>query len=168
MMLHIASSSSQSSATNVEQKDIQPNAIDLKIAKVFKIHSSLFTISEETKKHRVTTEIEPIDSHWLLYPGHYEVVMENQVKIENDEAGWLIARSTLNRNGVFITSGLYDSGFHGAAAGVMHVTCGPVSIEKGTRVAQFLLFKASSLGVYDGDYGINVDGTIKQMELKYT
>ena len=40
--------------------------------------------------------------------------MENIVSIEEGYAGFVITRSTLNRNGVFITSGLYDSGYHGA------------------------------------------------------
>lgn len=168
MMLHIGSGNCKSSITDVDDEDIQPNAVDLKIAKVFRIHSSLFTLSKTQKSHRVTVEIEPTEGGWLLEPGQYEVVMENTVNIAEGEAGWLVARSTLNRNGVFITSGLYDAGFRGKAAGVMHVTCGPVALEKGSRVAQFLLFKAESVKMYDGDYGFNGDGTAKAMEQKYT
>lgn len=166
-MLHITSSDTKSTITNVDEKDIQPNAVDLKVAKVFSIHSSVFSIDEEHKNHRVTTEIEPTDGEWFLSEGSYEVVMENVVNIGEGEAGWLIARSTLNRNGVFITSGLYDSGFNGAVAGVMHVTCGPMRFKVGTRLAQFLLFKSDSVKMYNGDYGLNADGTAKAMESKY-
>lgn len=167
-MLHIFTDSCTSSITDIDPEDIQPNAVDLKIDRIFKIESSLFTISKNTKRHRVTTEIEPTDYGWLIDPGHYEVVMKNKVSIAEGEAGWLVARSTLNRNGVFITSGLYDSGFNGQAAGVMHVTCGPISIEKGARVAQFLLFSAEAAKMYDGDYGITKDGVVRDMETKYT
>ena len=65
----------------------------------------------------------------------------------------MITRSTLNRNGVFITSGLYDSGYNGVVAGVLHVNVGPMKVKVGTRVAQFLLFKAEALHAYNGDYG---------------
>jgi deoxycytidine triphosphate deaminase len=79
--------------------------------------------------------------------------MENEITVGADEAGWVVPRSSLNRNGVFITSGLYDSGYTGVMAGVMHVECGPVRIQKGTRVAQFVLFKAEALSNYNGSYG---------------
>ena len=68
--------------------------------------------------------------------------------------GWLIARSTLNRNGIFITSGLYDSGFENYIGGVMHVRCGPATIEKGARIAQFIFVEAETVRMYDGEYNV--------------
>ena len=88
--------------------------------------------------------------------------MENIITIGEGEAGWVITRSTLNRNGVFITSGLYDSGYCGVMAGALHVNVGPMKIKRGTRVGQFLLFKSETLKLYDGDYGAN-----KQHDVKY-
>lgn len=170
MMIHIASGKNKTTSTNVHLDDIQPNAIDLRVARVFKITNTLFSISETNKQHRKTRECEPLlndNRSWYLDPGQYEVVMDNQVVVGEGEAGFLIARSTLNRNGVFITSGLYDSGFAGALAGVMHVTAGPMVLDKGTRIAQFLLFKAETLHQYKGDYGLNSDGTPREMEKKY-
>lgn len=149
-------SNSKSAISNVDQKDIQPNALDLKLGKVFKISNSVFEITDEYKAHRVTQEVQPDeDGFFNLSVGDYEVVMENTITIGQHEAGWVITRSTLNRNGVFITSGLYDSGYSGVMAGCMHVTCGPARIKKGTRVGQFLLFDAEMLHLYDGDYGNN-------------
>ena len=89
--------------------------------------------------------------------------MENIITVGEGEAGWVITRSTLNRNGVFITSGLYDSGYNGVMAGAMHISCGPMFIKRGTRVGQFLLFKSETLKLYDGDYGLN-----KEHDQKYT
>jgi deoxycytidine triphosphate deaminase len=83
--------------------------------------------------------------------------MENIINVGEGEAGWVITRSTLNRNGLFITSGLYDSGYHGVMAGVLHVTVGPAKIKKGTRIGQYLSFNAESLKLYDGSYGIGKD-----------
>lgn len=153
-MIHIASKETSSSVTAVQSQDVQPNAIDLRLKKVFVIQPDVFVIDEQHKKHRSTHEVsaDP-DGYFNLQPGKYEVVMENEVSIGEGEAGWVITRSTLNRNGVFITSGLYDSGYVGVVAGVMHVNVGPMKVQQGTRVAQFLLFKAEALHSYDGDYG---------------
>ena len=154
-MIHILGEKSYSKLTAVQDGDSQPNAIDLRLGKVFAINNSLFELSEEGKRHRGTTEITPVLDWYYLEEGTYEVVMENLVTVGADEAGWVITRSTLNRNGVFITSGLYDSGYNGVMAGAMHVRGGPVRIQKGTRVAQFLLFKAEALTLYNGSYGLN-------------
>ena len=163
-MKHVMGSNSRSALTNVYDGDSQPNAVDLRLGKVFKIRDEIFEISNEHKKHRGTEyEVLPDDEgYYFLEPGHYEVVMDNIIRVGENEAGWVITRSTLNRNGLFITSGLYDSGYHGAMAGVLHVMVGPAKIKKGTRIGQYLSFDAESLSMYDGDYGIN-----KQHDKKY-
>jgi deoxycytidine triphosphate deaminase len=133
------------------------------LGKVFKIKNETFALSEDYKVHRGSEELLPNEvGFWTLEPGTYEVVMENIIEIGEGEAGWVITRSTLNRNGVFLTSGLYDSGYHGVMAGAMHVTTGPLTIRKNTRIGQFLLFRAESLHKYDGSYGLN-----KEHDKKY-
>ena len=87
---------------------------------------------------------------------------KNIVTIAEGEAGFVITRSTLNRNGVYLTSGLYDSGYQGIMAGALHVTSGPFKVKEGTRLGQFLLFEAESLSLYDGDYGLD-----KEHDKKY-
>ena len=156
---------SRSSLSGVVDGDSQPNAVDLRLGKVFSINSAdLFEVSNEHKKHRGTFElhVDP-QGYFNLAPGHYEVVMENIITVGEDEAGWVITRSTLNRNGCFLTSGLYDSGYNGVMAGVLHVTVGQARIKKGTRIGQYLSFNAESLHLYDGDYGIS-----KSHDKKYT
>ena len=157
-MKHIMGSLSRSNLTNVEQGDIQPNAVDLRLGKVFRIKPDLFQISNDEKRHRGTDELKPDHlGYYTLEPGHYEVVMENVIHVGENEAGWVITRSTFNRNGCFLTSGLYDAGYHGVMAGVLHVTVGTARIKQGTRIGQYLSFDAESLSTYDGDYGINKD-----------
>ncbi len=154
-MIHISGHHSKSTLTNVRENDNQPNAVDLRLDKVFVIAKNNFVISEDEKQHRGTIEWIPDEEGWFtLSEGTYEVVMENIIHVGPDEAGWVITRSTLNRNGVFITSGLYDSGYHGVMAGALHVRGGPLKIKRGTRVAQFLLFKAEALSEYNGSYGL--------------
>ena len=155
-MKHIMGPNSKSSLTEVQDGDVQPNAVDLRLARVYRINGSLFEVSNEHKKHRGSEEITPDqEGYYLLAPGSYEVVMENIINVGPNEAGWVITRSTLNRNGCFLTSGLYDSGYHGVMAGVLHVTIGPARIKQGTRIGQYLSFDSESLSSYDGDYGIN-------------
>jgi len=163
-MKHILGPKSRSELTNTKTGDSQPNAVDLRLDRVYKIDRATFEISNEHKKHRGHShEIQATrDGYFILEPGHYEVVMENIIRVGAGEAGWVITRSTLNRNGVYLTSGLYDSGYHGIMAAVLHVTCGVARIKKGTRIGQYLSFEAEALSQYDGDYGIN-----KQHDQKY-
>ncbi len=153
-MKHIMGPNSKSKLTNVQEGDVQPNAVDLRLGKVFKISQSTFKIDEKEKIHRGSYEMKPdTQGYFNLAEGHYEVIMDNMITVGENEAGWVITRSTLNRNGVFLTSGLYDTGYDGVMAGMMHVTCGPMRIQKGTRIGQYLSFNAESLHKYDGDYG---------------
>ena len=162
-MKHILGPGSRSALTAVQDGDSQPNAVDLRLAKVFKILDNVFEVSNEHKLHRGSVEIEPdSEGYYNLPTGHYEVIMENIITVGGGEAGWVITRSTLNRNGIFLTSGLYDSGYNGVMAGVMHVSCGTARIKQGTRIGQYLSFDAQSLSSYDGDYGIN-----KEHDKKY-
>jgi deoxycytidine triphosphate deaminase len=153
-MKHIMSKESTSSLTNVQPKDIQPNAVDLRVGKILSISDNDFTIDEEQKIHRGTKPVDLFeDGYWYLYPGAYEVIMDNEIEVGMGEAGFVITRSTLNRNGVYLTTGLYDTGYRGIMAGVMHVTCGRMKIKPGTRIGQYLNFDAEALHKYDGDYG---------------
>lgn len=161
-MIHIKGKS-KTELSNVQGVDVQPNAIDLRLGKIFRIKDSEFTIDEEQKIHRGSEEISlSDDGYFHLEPGSYEVIMENIINVAEGEAGFVITRSTLNRNGVFITSGLYDSGYNGVMAGVMHVNCGLMKIKPGTRIGQYLCFEAESLHKYDGDYGLS-----KEHDKKY-
>jgi len=155
-MKHIMGFNSKSTLTGVQEGDVQPNAVDLRVAKIFSINGeNLFEISNEHKKHRGGNELKPDpEGFYNLGMGHYEVIMENVIHVGTNEAGWVITRSTLNRNGCFITSGLYDSGYNGSMAGVLHVTCGQARIKQGTRIGQYLSFNAEALHSYDGDYGV--------------
>ena len=162
-MKNVGSEYCNTKLTNVQPGDVQPNAVDLRLDKVFQINTTEFVISNEEKRHRGTFELVPdSEGYFVLAPGSYEIVMENIIHVGDGEAGWVITRSTLNRNGCFITSGLYDSGYHGVMAGVLHVTTGTARIKKGTRIGQYLCFDAQMVKQYDGDYGLG-----KEHDKKY-
>jgi len=161
-MLNIGGQTCGSSLTNIKDGDTQPNAVDLRLGKIFWIDGAEFVIDEDSKKHRGSVEMFPDqDGYYTLLPGHYEVIMDNEISVAEGEAGFVITRSTLNRNGVFLTSGLYDSGYNGVMAGVMHVNVGPMKIKRGTRIGQYLNWTAESVSMYDGDYGKGKDHDTK-------
>ena len=135
-MIHISSQNSNSVLSKYTAEQVQPNAVDLRLGKVFQILDNDFTIDEDMKVHRGSEEW-PIweDGYYHLTPGTYEVIMENEIEVGQGEAGWVITR--------------YD----GVMAGVMHVNCGKMKIKPGTRIGQYLNFKAENLSSYEGDYG---------------
>ena len=139
---------------NIDDESIQPNAVDLKIDKVWEITDDEFYLGIKDKHHRKGKEIKPnsFDEFLLQANRSYQFETPHYVIIPEGYVGWLIARSTLNRNGIFITSGLYDSGFQNYVGGVMHVRGGPARIQKGARIAQFIYVEAETAGMYDGDY----------------
>lgn len=154
MLVHIATNGATSTLSEFEEEQVQPNAIDLRLDRVFKMEG-VFSIDEQEKTHRRKIEKKPtIDGYFTLNPGDYEITFKGIVSMGPDEAGYVITRSTLNRNGLFITSGLYDSGYNGSMAACLHVSGGKALIKPGTRVGQFILWKAQSVSLYDGDYGI--------------
>lgn len=155
-MKHILGSESASKLTNVQPGDSQPNAVDVRLDKVFALGGGLFCLSEEEKQHRGNYELQPNEEGFFyLEEGHsYEVVMQNIITVGEGEAGWVVSRSTLIRNGCFLTSGLYDSGYEGVIAACLHVRGGDMYVKRGTRIGQYLSFNAESLHLYDGSYGV--------------
>jgi deoxycytidine triphosphate deaminase len=74
------------------------------------------------------------------------------VEMPEGTVGWLVTRSTLNRNGVFVLSGLYDSGYKGHINGMLYNRGGPMVMEKMSRVSQFIVGSSDSFGTYSGGY----------------
>lgn len=154
-MVNIAGNNATSSMEGLTKECVQPNAVDITLGKVFRILPTTFAIDARNNKVlRQREEMIPNqEGYWELPPGDYEGVAEQAVCVGPDEAGYVIPRSTLNRAGVFLTSGLYDSGYNGVCAFCIHVGTGPMVIEKGTRVGQYITWKAEALHKYNGSYG---------------
>lgn len=152
---HPIGKNTKSEITNVTEKQIQPNAVDIRLDRLFKINNeSEFIIDETQKTHRGSVEVPTVNGYYVLLPNtSYEFLSDSDIEIGENEASSIITRSTLNRNGLFITSGLYDTGFKGTVAGVIHNNSGLAKISKGCRVGQVLIWESESLHSYDGDYG---------------
>lgn len=163
-MINVASPNSTSHLSIFEPNQVQPNAVDICVDQIFTARG-MFVLTEDYKHHRPEREEVPLESitfkdqsfqGWHLEPGYYEFLAQGVIHMGPDEAGYVIVRSSLNRNGIFITSGLYDSGYRGVMAGALHVTQ-PAILGYGTRIGQFVLFKAEALNQYDGSYGLGKD-----------
>ena len=144
-----------------EEKQVQPNAIDFTLDKLFTINeNNTFVISEEGKQMRGGGEEQPIADRgddsvkwWYLDPHKvYDGMSNIYVKVPEGVAAYLIVRSTFNRNGIFITSGLYDSGFEGHIGFALHNRSGDTKIAEGTRVGQLIFVTSDSVGKYAGGW----------------
>jgi deoxycytidine triphosphate deaminase len=171
-MLHIASDTSKSHIKGLDDKCIQPNCAEVRATKILKVDlDTPFEISEESKTMRVVNEV-PLDDEgfWNLNEGVYEVVYGlDEINIAEGEAGWFIGRSTYGRNGITLESSLFDSGFSSNfVAGRLIVRGnGGCRIKHNTRIGQFILVQSETLKLYDGSWGNNSDGTVKEHEKRY-
>ena len=150
----------------IDEKYIQPNALDFTIDRLFSINDNdPFIISDRGKTMRGGNEIIPttysdpadgipweglfwnVESHKV-----YDAMSNFHVKVPDDVAVMLIIRSTFNRNGLFLTSGLYDTGFDGSVGFAIPNRSGVARIAPGTRVGQIMFMDADSAGKYAGQY----------------
>lgn len=139
---------------------ISPNAIDITLDRVFDLKTTTsLVLSEDTKLMRETQEIFPtahrhgLSDLFAIPTGCIDIMSDFHVTVPAGVAAFLIVRSTLNRNGLFVTSGLYDQGFNNYVGFVLRNE-GPIAfIAPHTRVAQLVFVAAEDSGkMYDGDY----------------
>lgn len=159
-MVNVAGNNSTTRLSNIDDDMIQPNAVDIRLDKVFEISDNLFMIdAENNKQHRGSVEMQPDeDGFFHLEPNRmYEYVSMSGIHVGSDEAGWVVGRSSCLRNGLQILSCLYDSGYRGSIMGTIVVYNGPAKIQKGTRIGQYVSLKAEALKSYNGSYGYGKD-----------
>lgn len=152
---------------------IQPNAIDFTIDRVFTSRLSVtpFKVADVTIDGAVKTvkqfpdfeELTPTEDadpkydrvplFYLPNGASYDFLSDFYVELPEGVAALLIVRSTFNRAGVFVTSGLYDSGYKGNIGAALHNNGNTTAfVGKGTRVGQIIFVKSDSVGSYLGGY----------------
>jgi len=129
------------------------NGVDLTVYKIMRHKSPAYLYEDKSKiVHSEKEEVKPDESGMIyLEPGVYEIWFGEVVEIPPGASGFILQRSTLSRNGVFIRSAWYDSGFRGRAEALM-IVGNPVYIELGMRVAQLILFESDEAELYNGTY----------------
>lgn len=149
------------------EKHVQQNGVDISCDKVFEMITSQAPIISEDKvfsRKAKTQELQPIEIDgrqcFVLEEGKsYTFDSDWGVNISKDMCGWIVGRSSLNRQGVLIRSSWYDSGFQCENAGATIYCFRDIIIEKGARVAQIVLGSADAAGMYNGQY--QFPGSIK-------
>ena len=134
---------------------VQPNAVDIRASELYKVRKdSDFELYHEKKRHRVRNKVDDTaEALWSLKSNNvYDFVSPAYVEMPDGVVGWLVTRSTLNRNGVFIQSGLYDSGYKGPVQCILYNLFGITVLEPGISVAQFVFVDAPSGRTYAGGY----------------
>jgi len=159
---------------NIKDAQIQPNGIDIPVHALYELDSnSTCIITAKDKKHRPRKLVQPHVRRlvigttpdkkeitadyrsWYLKLGVYDYTTDLYVEMPEGFAGWVQTRSSLNRNGVLVTSGLYDSGFKGHVNGLIYVLNGPVILEVGACAGQFVISASEKAGIYAGGYNTN-------------
>lgn len=134
-------------------KQVQPNAVDFTLDTLKKVTKTEAVISESEKVMRPLEDVELVDGFWTLKAGVvYDGTSEMFVDVPAGAAAILYTRSTFARNGIFIVSGLYDSGYKGHVGFTIYPISGSVKIAPGTRIGQIALVSANSAGLYAGGY----------------
>lgn len=145
--------------TNID-KYLQPNALDFDCTSIALLddRSDAF-LSEDGKQMRRLVPQTPIRHEqfgdvWHLRNGMcYDFSSNFHVKLPVGVAAELVIRSTLNRSGIFLTSGLYDSGFNGHIAGMLRISGGDLYLAPNTRIGQVKFVRSEDSGkVYAGGY----------------
>lgn len=138
---------------------LQMDGVECTADEVFLLEDSGWELSEGGKKHRRLTKLEPTKRledgtlAWELRPNRsYDIQSKVYVAIPEDVAMTIHIRSTLNRAGVRISAGVYDSGFENYVGCVLTNSDTPGILGVGTRIAQMLFWDASSNGKYSGSY----------------
>ena len=141
------------------EKCVQPNALDFTVDQISKIIQTPCSIGEDAKLMRqqsvcIPTIVDTRESvaHWELDVGSYDFMSNFYVDLPEGVAAIVATRSTFIRNGLFVTTGLWDSGFKGPAGGVLHNPVAHARIAEHVRIAQLIFVQTDRNGMYAGGY----------------
>lgn len=87
-----------------------------------------------------------------LEPDTYSITFEQGIKLDLNHSAFIRHRSSVLRNGGIITSGVYDPNFEVDEMGAVLIATKPISIEKGARCAQLLVFENHEAEAYNGQF----------------
>lgn len=139
-------------------EQVQPNAIDFTVDHIFELDSEDVAIITKNKKTTSMRAHLPISANELglweldglkVFDGTSDIYVEVP---EGYACIPVFTRSTLTRNGIFLMSGLYDSGFKGHVGFTIYTVGGPALLEPGVRVGQIGFVKAENAGIYAGGW----------------
>ena len=144
--------------SNAVVAGLQQQGIDLRVKNIRLVNEKASGYIPEVGKTQIpiTHEIQLYDDKtYVLKPGYYEIEFEEGCDIPLNTTLHIKTRSSLVRCGAQCFSGQFDGGFHTENMGCfLHVIL-PISIDKGARVAQAIVFESypvDAVNKYDGQW----------------
>jgi deoxycytidine triphosphate deaminase len=96
---------------------------------------------------------EQVIDGWFLEEGPYSLTFSQGCKLPNNVAAEIIHRSSLNRLGCMIKSGIFDPGFETENMGATLYVSIPILIEYRARLAQIKMYNCTPTNnIYNGQY----------------
>lgn len=140
--------------TNSIEQGLQQQGIDVRIKKVNKLSGSGMIPKEGKTLLPVYEEMQvSVNDSWYLQPGYYEVEFEEGCNVPNNATLHFKTRSSLVRCGALVHSGQFDAGFKTNNMGAFLQVLNPISIQKGARIAQAIVFTSNEVSnLYDGQW----------------
>ena len=142
---------------NYSEEGVQQQGVDLRVKEIRKVNEKMSGYVPREGKTKIPTSdtIELFDDAYVLKPGYYEVTFEEGCSIPNNATLQIKTRSSLVRCGAICHSGQFDGGFHTENVGCfLHVIL-PISMAKGARLAQALVFESYEVDddkMYNGQW----------------
>ena len=129
------------------------------------IKNKIIIPSKNTKIQQVGIDLTSKDFNIIRKQDFKNIELAEQFDMQG-YYGILIVRSSFSRQGLFISSGLYDCGFKGVGGiSIYNMSDTDISINEGQRICQIVIYKGDYASLYDGFY--NHNETIKsQYEVK--
>lgn len=144
----------------VERKFVSPNGLDFTLDHLFRLFEHrTAALSEDQRIMRDSSKIQPVLDHhsgllcWIMTRGIYDGMSDTYIEVPEGVCAFLQIRSSFNRNGIFLSCGVYDSGFKGNLGFMLnHSVSGDTKVIQGTRIAQVTFMKSENTGMYAGHY----------------
>ena len=137
-------------------KGVDTVELPLSIKKIFKIDTktpSRVTTRKEEYVFRKLQEVEFTDSFVFEPRSQYEVMFEQYVIIPAGACSIVTSTHELIENLLFVTGGLYDTGFNGHVGATIHNTNrSPITISDLGSVCKMYFYKSENVGQYSGSY----------------
>lgn len=150
----------------LEEKQIQPNGVDLTIDEILQHNGRIYMGDEEYRKSaradasKSSLDIMPddiaddIDSRWVyhLEPGGYTVVYDEEIiEIPENHVGFVWPRSRFLRVAAHLTSAVWDTGYSGRGEGAL-ITTQRMYVQPDMRIGQMVFARASHHTSYEGQH----------------
>jgi len=113
----------------------------------------LVKFGKYTEIQQVGIDLTIAETVQLNHGEHKAVRLNEIVSVPDDMFALIFSRSTFNRQGILITSTVFEPGWQGIpTVSIYNLSGDYFSITKDTRIAQIIFFKADAASVYNGQY----------------